>query len=149
MDPLSITAAAVSIVTFCSQTTTILAQLIDDNKNVDHTIKGFSDEVTHLSNVVESIGTNFQDPSIALRTSSTGHEGQHWRDVQKCFADAKRCLERLTIILTTLKSSKKGIPGRVVKQVRLSIASGEIALLRRQLSSFTQTMQISLQMILM
>jgi len=147
MDPLSITASAIGIITFCSQTTKILAQLIDDNKNVDHTIKGFSDEVSHLSSVVQSISTSFQDPDIVSRISTTGHKGQHWRDVQKCLANAKTCLGRLTTILTTLKSSKKGIPGRVVKQVRVSLASGEIALLRRQISSFTQTMQISLQMI--
>jgi hypothetical protein len=58
-------------------------------------------------------------------------------------------MARLVKILEKLESDDGNIFKRVRRQLKLSIESGEMAVLRRQILSFTQTMQISLQMLLL
>jgi hypothetical protein len=147
MDPLSITAASVGLVTFCGQIIRILSQFVDDSKGVDNTVNGFSDEIAALARVLNSISISFRDPVVSSLTALTGHEGQHWRDVQRSLGDCHLSLDRLAKILEKLKADEKNVFRRARKQFKLNMRSGEIACLRRQILSFTQTMQISLQMI--
>lgn len=149
MDPFSITVGTVGLVTFCGQIVKTLSQIVDNAKTVDSTVKTFSEEIKGLAHVLNSISTVLQEPNVSLHLASTGIEGQHWRDVQKCLTDCRLTLVRLDAILVGLKSSDNGLLSRARTQFQLSIKSGEIALLRRQLVSFKQTMQISLQMIVL
>jgi Fungal N-terminal domain of STAND proteins len=147
MDPLSIAAASVGLVTFCGQIVGTLSQFVDDSKRVDGTVKTFSDEIASLAGVLNSIAVTFRDPLIASLTALTGHEGQHWRDVQRSLGDCRHSLGRLAIILERIKASEYDILRRARKQFKLNMSSGEIEVLRRQILWFTQTMQISFQMI--
>jgi hypothetical protein len=147
MDPLSITAATVGLVTFSGQIIGTLSQFVDDSKRVDDTVKDFSDEIAALARVLNSMAISFRDPAVSSLTALTGHEGQHWRDVQRSLGDCRLSFEKLANILEKVKADEKNVLRRARKQFKLNMRSGEIACLRRQILSFTQTMQISLQMI--
>lgn len=149
MDPLSITAAAVGLATFCTQIVTTLSQFASDSTRVDTAVQRFSDEITGLSRVLHSISISFADASISSLPALTGHEGQHWRDVHRSLDDCKISLERLAKILEKVKAAAegKGMLRRARKQFTLNMRAGEIVTLRSQIVSYTQTIQISLQMI--
>jgi hypothetical protein len=147
MDPLSIATSSISLVAFCGQVVKILSQFIDQANRVDDTVKMFFDEISALSRVLNSVSSSFTDPALSSRIALTGHEGQHWGDVLTSMGDCRRTLERLVKILEKVSSEEKGALRRTRKQFRLNIASGEIAVLRNQILLFTQTLQISLQMI--
>lgn len=147
MNPLSIAASSIALVTFCAQVVGILSQFIDQANRVDDTVKAFFDEISALSRVLSSISSSFTDPALSSRIALTGHEGQHWRDVLTSMEDCRRTLERLLKILGKVRSEEKGALRRTRKQFLLNVASGEIAVLRNQILLFTQTLQISLQMI--
>jgi ankyrin repeat protein len=149
MDPLSITAAAAGLTTFCTQIVSTLSQFASDSTRVDTTVQHFSDEITALSRVLHSISISFADPSVSSLPALTGHEGQHWRDVQRSLGDCKLSLEQLAKILEKVKAAAegKGMLRRARKQFTLNMRAGEIVTLRSQIVSYTQTIQISLQMI--
>ena len=149
MDPLSITAGTIGLTTFCGQAIKILLKFAGELSSVDLTIKLFSDEVANLNRVLKSITASSKDQSILSLAAGTGHEAQHWRDVLKCLGDCRSCMAGLVNILEKLESDDGNIFKRARRQLRLSIESGEMAVLRRQILSFTQTMQISLQMLLL
>lgn len=149
MDPLSITVATIGLATFCGQAVNILLQFAGQSRSVDFTIKNFADEVSNLDRVLKSITASSKDRSITSLAAGTGHEAQHWRDVLTSLGDCRSCMTRLVKILEKLEGGDGNIFKRTKKQLRLSIESGEIAVLRRQILSFTQTMQISLQMLLL
>jgi len=149
MDPLSITMATIGLATFCSQAINILLKFAGESSSVDLTIKSFSDEVANLDRVLKSITASSEGRSILSLAAGTGHEAQHWRDVLKSLGDCRLCMARLVKILEKLESDDGNIFKRVRRQLKLSIESGEMAVLRRQILSFTQTMQISLQMLLL
>jgi Glu-tRNA(Gln) amidotransferase subunit E-like FAD-binding protein len=147
MDPLSITAAAVGLITFSGQIIGTLSQFVDDSKRVDDAVKDLSDEIAALARVLNSMAISFRDPIVSSLTALTGHEGQHWRDVQRSLGDCRLSFEKLANILEKVKADEKNVLRRARKQFKLNMRSGEIVYLRRQILSFTQTMQISLQMI--
>jgi hypothetical protein len=149
MDPLSITVATIGLATFCGQAINTLSVFAGQSSNVDFTIKTFTDEVSNLDRVLKSITISSKDRSIVSLAAGTGHEAQHWRDVLTRLGDCQSCMTRLVTILEKLESDDGNIFKRTKRQLRLSIESGEIAVLRRQIFSFTQTMQISLQMLLL
>src|SRR5204863_9854361 len=95
MDPLSITAASVGLVTFCHQIIETLSQFVDDSKRVDDTVKVFSDEIAALAQVLNSMSISFRDPAVSSLTALTGHEGRHWRDVQRSLDNCRFSLEKL------------------------------------------------------
>jgi ankyrin repeat protein len=149
MDPLSITAAAVGLATFCTQIVTTLSQFASDSTRVDTAVRAFSDEITALYRVLHSISISFADPSVSSLPALTGHEGQHWSDVHRSLGDCKLSLERLAKILEKVKAAAEGngVLRRARKQFTLNMRAGEIVTLRSQIVSYTQTIQISLQMI--
>ena len=149
MDPLSITVATIGLATFCGQAINILLEFAGQSSNVDFTIKTFADEVFNLDRVLKSITVSSKDRSIVSLAAGTGHEAQHWRDVLTSLGECRSCMKRLVTILEKLEGDDRNVFKRTRRQLRLSIESGEIAVLRRQILSFTQTMQISLQMLLL
>lgn len=149
MDPLSIATATVGLVTFCGQSITILLKFVGDTKSVNRTIQLFSNEIANLKRVLESVSLSLQDPRLLSLETGTGHEAQHYQDVVQCLRDCYTCMERLVKILHMLQSNDRNIFYRVKKQLRLNIESGEMSILRRQILSYTQTMHISLQMLLL
>jgi hypothetical protein len=148
MDPLSITTAVAALVGACSKLTNLLG-VINQSKSVDTSIKSLGIEINSLSQVLGNIGVSFGDSAIAAATlePQTGHEAQHWRNVKQSMEDCDCTLKMLEPILKSVKQSESRIFSALRKQIKLEDKAGEIALLKQQIASYRQAMQLSLQLI--
>lgn len=148
MEPLSITTAVVTLVGACSKLTTLLG-VINKSKTVDTSIKSLGIEINSLAQVLGNIGVSFGDSAIAAATleSRTGHEVQHWRNVKRSMDDCESTLKMLEPILKSVKQGENWIFPALRRQMKLEERAGEIALLKQQIASYRQAMQLSFQLI--
>jgi len=143
MDPISIATASVTLVKLCAD----IYMLISKTEPVDTTIRILATEIDSLMHVLLAMGESFNDPALVALSSQTGHEGQHWRNIQQSLGDCRKTLEGLERILGSINKSEGGFLRRPRKLINLTLNSGDIALLKQQVASCRQTMQLSLQLI--
>jgi len=148
MDPLSIAAAAAGLVYLCTQVSSSIYTFISKTRATETAIRTLAVEVDSLAQVLGSIEEGFKDPLLAAAAieSQTGHEGQHWRNVRRSLDDCKCTLEQLNDILESFRK-QGGFLRRAKKQISLSLKAENISLLKQQVSSYRQTMQLSLHLI--
>ena len=147
MDPLSITTAAAGLVGVCGKVLEYVWMYAKSCQDVDHNVEVLAIEVEQLKGVLSSLATTF-DPTSALE-SQTGYEGEHWRNVRRSMEDCKTTLRQLEGVLERINKEehRKFIPRMSMKKYKLDMSQGEIDSHRRQIASYRQTMQLSLQLI--
>ena len=144
MEPISIINGSAHLGNLCVQIYT----LIRDAQNVDDKVRRLGEEVNSLSHVLGSIKVSFSDQASAnsASTISTGYEIAHWRNVDRSFSNCERTLERFRALLVTIRTGG-GQFRRPRMLLRLNMNDREIGTLRHELAAFTQTMQLSLNLI--
>ena len=149
MDPISIIAASATLVRLCATTSGYIFTFVTNANNVDTAITTLGVEVNSLSQVLSSIHDSFSDSSLAnaALSSQTGHEAQHWRNVQRSMDDCKGTLENLVRVLENVRRGSGGFLARARSQISFKMSSAEIASLKQQIAAYRQTMQLSLQLI--
>jgi hypothetical protein len=150
MDPISIIAASATLVRLCATTSGYIFTFVTNANNVDTAITTLGVEVTSLSQVLSSIHDSFSDSSLAnaALSSQTGHEAQHWINVQRSMDDCKDTLENLVRVLENVRRGSGGFLARALRsQISFKMSSAEIASLKQQIAAYRQTMQLSLQLI--
>ena len=85
--------------------------------------------------------------ATAALTSRTGHEGAYWQNVKRSIDDCGGTLNRLQAILEALMKAEVSVLGRSRQFVTLERKSVELELLRREVTSYRETMKLSLHMI--
>jgi hypothetical protein len=122
---------------------------VTNANNVDTAITTLGVEVNSLSQVLSSIHDSFSDSSLAnaALSSQTGHEAQHWRNVQRSMDDCKDTLENLVRVLENVRRGSGGFLARAKSQISFKMSSAEITSLKQQIAAYRQTMQLSLQLI--
>jgi hypothetical protein len=145
MDPISIATTSATLVSTCTK----LWGYINKIQNVDTTVQVLQLEITSLSQVLGSIGSSFNDPTLAKAAleKQTGHEAQHWQLVKRSMEDCKGTLASLERILEGVTKVSGGLFRRPKTQIKLDMKAVEIALFQQRLTAYRQTMQLSLQMI--
>ena len=151
MEPISIASTSLGIIALCTKLIDTVSSFVAKTKAVDSHIRVLGLEVESLLRVVAAIHESFNNESVAavLLASQTGHEAQHWKNVQRSLVDCQRTLETLEIILQTITGSRNRFLRRSRKLVNFTLQSEEIRLLKQQILSYTQTMQLSFQLITM
>jgi hypothetical protein len=147
MDPLTIAVTSATIVDMCSRVSLYIATYIQSCQAVDEAVRMLRIEIDLLAPVLRSLSTRF-DPSSAL-ASELGYEAEYWKDVRQSIEDCKNTLERLEGVLNRVNNVGSGrfMPRRSIKKFKLDLNSGEIALLKQQISAYRQTIQLSLNLI--
>jgi len=109
MDPISIIAASAALVRLCATTSGYISTLVSNANNVDTAITTLGVEVNSLSQVLSSIQDSFSDSSLAnaALSSQTGHEAQHWRNVQRSMDDCKGTLENSVRVLENVRRGSR------------------------------------------
>ena len=152
MDPLSIIASSTSLAALCLKCSTLLYEYINDTKNVDATVSTFCSEIDSLAQVLDSIKTNFRHPRTVavIQAAQDEYDGRLWSNIGKLLDRCKISMVRLEKILGGLnKSTGGGLLRKPIKQLRFSMKSDEIVMLRQQVQSHNLMMQITLQSISM
>ena len=145
MDPITIATTSATLVSTCTK----LWGYINKIQNVDTAVQVLQLEITSLSQVLGSIGSSFNDPTLAKAAldKQTGHEAQHWQHVKLSMEDCKGTLASLERTLEGVTKVSGGLFRRPKTQIKLDMKAVEIALFQQRLTAYRQTMQLSLQMI--
>jgi hypothetical protein len=149
MDPITIITASTGLIRLCVTTAGYIFTFVTNARRVDTAITTLGVEVNSLSQVLSSINDSLNDTTLANAafSSQTGHEAQHWRNVQRSMDNCKNTLENLIRVLENVRRSNGSLLSRARSQISLGISSAEIASLKQQIANYRQTMQLSLQMI--
>jgi hypothetical protein len=143
LEPISIAITATQLVETCTK----IYQIVNQTLHVDASIGVLGVEVNSLCEVLNAMHESFNDPSLATIDMQTGHEAQHWRNVKRSLHDCTGTLKCLGEILDGLKrSGGRFLPGPR-KQMNLELKLREIGVLKQQVTSYRQTMQLSMQLL--
>jgi len=150
MDPLSIAVSSASLLASCAKVSGVIYTAINKIQNVDGTIQTLAIEISSLSQVLASLTTTLKDPLLtrSVFSSQTKHEIQHWENVKQCMDDCKDTLSNLERLVESCgNSGKTGWFASSKKFVRLSMNSEAISQSQMKITSYTRTLQLSLQLI--
>jgi len=149
IETITLATTSAQLVAECLTISRYITSFIQNANAADLTIQSLGVEVDSLSQVLDAINKSFSDTTLATAAldSQTGHEGEHWRNVKQSMQDCRQTLNRLQVIMKNLHKNDTQFLGRVRKQVKLDLKGGEITMLKQQISSYRQAMQVSLQVI--
>ena len=139
---MDIVSSSARLVSICIDLTLYFQKI----QNVDSTIAVFSKEISDLAAVLSTIHDTVNEIGSSVITVQTGR--RFWEHVALSLNDCQDTLESLERLV--LPPKKVGLPGflrRAREQLLLDWNSHDIELLRRQVMSCRQTMELSLQMI--
>jgi SMC interacting uncharacterized protein involved in chromosome segregation len=149
MDPLSITAASLSVVISCGQVAFTLTQWLGKLKAIDDKIQTFIGEIKSLSATHDALQKSLQQPAMVAAARSTEQNAGPalWKQVQRSLNDCKDTIEQLKKVLNDINPNSGGLFRRPIQTFKESLVSGDIAELRQRLILFNSTLSLPLQMI--
>jgi hypothetical protein len=119
---------------------------VNQTKDIDEEVQSFAMEVAAYSRVLSAIDQNLRRPAIAeaVRTS----EGDFWSHVKRSLDDCSETLALLEKVIDKLGGTTSNPFAKVAKNVKLGAVTERITTLRRQINTYTWTMQLALQICL-
>ncbi|KAM7189342.1 hypothetical protein V8F33_010121 [Rhypophila sp. PSN 637] len=148
MDPLSITAGVGGLIDLCLKAGFAIKAAREGSKTVASKINLLEGEIRGYSEVLQLMSSTLQDPSITASFQSTGHIGNHWRSILGLIEASSTTVERITDILENVDKPAR-IMGSTRKHFRLMFAADEIEAYQNTVRTYRDTMQISLQTIIL
>lgn len=142
MDPFSITASAASLVQLCMTIVSAL-KFVRDASNVESVLHSLREEIDTLGRVLSRVGQTF-DASPMKTPFQRNHE-----------IDLRHLLDRCGNLLETLHQIISGLEGRkrfgsnLLKQIRLNRVTQDITILKANIHSCSEMLQVSLMAISM
>ena len=152
VDPLSIPALTIVVAGICLR----VGEFFDTCRDADQTWQDFHHEIRALERVLRSISTTFRPADdVEKDTDSSSSavkivariENQHHQDVETCLQDCQRTLERIEAILNHIKVDDSRMFARPLQQFKLDRKAGPLTILRNQIQSYTQALQLTLETI--
>jgi len=148
VDPLSVSSLAITVVGIC---TTILGY-VNAIQTTDACLYTLGVEISHLSNVIESLCKQFENPAVRKRILSKNPATEiYWQHVKRAMYDCGRTLESLERVLAGLKRGHGNGPiafaYRAGTRIKLGQQAAEIDLYKRQIVSYREAMKLALHVI--
>lgn len=140
MDPLSVTASAVSLAQLCVAIVSAL-RLVRDASYVEFAVHSLREEVEILGGVLSRIAETFDASPM-----QTSFQQIHERDVRHLLDRCRSTLGALHAIISGLDGEKR-FASKLVKQIRLNRVTQDITILKSNIDSCTQMLQVSLMTI--
>jgi hypothetical protein len=128
MDPLSVTTGVFSLLAVCIRTGTILKDFYDNAAIADTKVKGLLTEVESFTQVLQLMKDTLEQENIKASFQATGHIGNH---------------------LNNLGIKSVGLLDCARKHLRLRSAADEIAVYQQQIRSYRDTLQLTLQTVIL
>jgi hypothetical protein len=148
MDPLSITAGVLTLLTFSVKVSFLLKQFRDEVDIVDATLTGLLGDIASFQQVLESMRDTFDQEEIKANIQITGHAGNHWKNLARSLDDGTRTLQQLTALLEGINKTTSFLDGPR-KQIRFKTAIDQIGIYRDQIQSYRAGLQLSLSTIIL
>ena len=144
MDPLSITAGVATLLGACVKIGTELKKFHDDVGSVSDTLSGMLEDVSALGRVLDAMRVSFD----GMPKPTTGHIGTHWENIKCSLEDGKETLTGLQVMVNKVNKDVSIFSGPR-KLVRLKSAEVKISQFRQQIRSFRDTLQLSMQALIL
>ena len=148
MDPLSIAVGVAGLIDLCTKAGLAIKSAHDGAKIIDSKIELLDSEIRGYLQVLELMKSTMEETSVKAAVQSTGHIGNHWKNISAAADDSRQALERLNEVLAKVGKSV-GVMGSTRKHFRLKFANDEIEMYRRKIKTYRDTMQISIQTVLL
>jgi methyl-accepting chemotaxis protein len=146
MDPLSISAGIVGILSGSVTVASQLKKLIDGASTANLAVSSLLEEVEDFSNVLKLMRETVSDLSAEQQT--VGHIGNHWSNLSTSIQDGQATIEKLQATVERINKSVMVLDS-ARKYVRLQSASAEMGIYQQQIRSYKDTMYLSLQAIIL
>jgi hypothetical protein len=148
MDPLSISTAVLAFLSVSIKVCVGLKQLKNEAKDAGTTIHALVTDIGGLRRVLQSMEDTFQDIDDDQVLRETGYIGSHWQNLNHCLNDGYVTLTEFDEMLLELNKSVK-VLDQARRQLRLQSAATRIAQFRQQIQAYKDTLQLSLQTIVL
>lgn len=154
MDLSTIVDLSVSLYGLCNTVSGEITTIIEQVKKEDTTLGELRLQIDALSQIFHAIGVTFRK-SVARKKfgPTTTIEAHHWVNVTDSMRDCARSLEIVGITLQGLGNIKrtKSLSNlrKSLKKIERNLDSGNIELLKHQITAYRRTMEISLQLLML
>jgi hypothetical protein len=148
MDPLSITTGVLGLLGTCINVGLALKDFYDGASFADTKVKGLLSEVESFTQVLRLMKDTFEQEQIQTSFQITGHIGTHWKTLSTSIQDSQNTLSKLQETLERVNKSVSVLNGSR-KLLRLKGASEEIGNYQLQIRSYRDTLQLSLQTVIL
>ena len=147
-DPLSITAGVLGLLGTCVKVGSTLKDFYDGASFADTKVKGLLTDVESFTQVLRLMKNTFEQEQIQASIQTTGHIGNHWNNLSASIQDSQNTLSHLQEILERVNKSV-GVLNGARKHLRLKGAAEEIGNFQLQIRSYRDTLQLSLQTVIL
>ena len=144
MDPLSITAASLSIVKVCAAVCWEIKEFVDGVKSAPTVIGVLLQEVEGFQKILTNLNEVLEDDRIKGTIQSSGNIGTHWVNLKVCLDDANVTMESLEATISNVNKTVTVLDS-TRRHIRLQSASSKIQLFQQQIRSYKDTINVSLQ----
>jgi chromosome segregation ATPase len=148
MDPLSIVGGVVGLLKACGVVSLSLKELYEGAQAADAKAQALKDEIGELTLALELIRSTMEDRKMQLAFQSTGHIGNHWRSIVVCLEDGQKSLAKLQTVVNDASKTVKHLD-KTRKHLRLQSAADEIATYHQRVRTCRETLQLSIQVVIM
>ena len=146
MDPLSITAAAATLLGCCITVGVSLRKFLIGAAEVKTVITAMMVDLRALRSVLESMETTFEE--MNSDKPETGHIGAHWTNLFQSLEDGQQSLVGLQMVLEDANKDVKFLDS-ARKQIRLKTVADKIVTCRQEVQIYKDALQLSLQTIIL
>jgi hypothetical protein len=148
MDPISITAGVLALLGACIKTGAALKDFYDGAAIADTKVKGLLTDVESFTQVLRLMKETLEQENIQSSLQSTGHIGNHWNNLSTSIRDGQNTLLQLQETIEKVNKSV-GLLDGPRKHLRFKGAADEIAVFQQQIRSYRDTLQLSLQTVIL
>lgn len=147
-DPLSITTGVVALLTTCLKTGAAVKEFYNGAAIAGLRVKGLLSDVESFAQALQMMRETLEQENVQLSLHSTGHIGNHCSNLSISIQDGQNTLIQLQITLDKVNKSVSILDG-ARKHLRLQAAAQEITMLQQQIRSYRDTIQLSLQTVIL
>lgn len=148
MDPLSIVASVAGLIGLCTRAGLTIKSARDGAKIVDSKIDLLDSEIRGYMQVLELMKSTMEDVTLQNAFQSTGHIGNHWKNIYAATDDSHQTLEQLNQVLIKVEKSVSVLDS-TRKHFRLKFATDEIEMYQRKIKTYHDTMKMSIQTVIL
>ena len=146
MDPLSITTGVLSVLGVCLKVSVELKKFRDAANEGKATATAMLVDLSALRRVLQSMEEIFDQ--LDVEAIATGCIGTHWQNLLTSLRDGHDALEQFETLLQNC-NKEVVVLDRARRAIRLKEAADSIAEFRQQIQSYKDTLQISVQTVIL
>jgi hypothetical protein len=147
-DPFSIATGVIALIGAVSKISIELRSFCQGSESAESVISSLLTELATFQDVLQATKATLETEQNRPRNNITRHLGTHWRNLSKCIKEGPRTIIKLARLLEDV-NRQTSVLDTTRRYMRLKSASQQIESFRHQIQSYKDTMQLSMQTIVM